>query len=57
MTKLSNVLAETVSDRELDSVTGGASPQLATASAWVVQPEFRSVFSRYVLGQYGKQPE
>jgi hypothetical protein len=46
---------ETLKDEELDAVTGGGAP--LPAGTWQVQPVFESVFSRYVLGRYTKQPE
>jgi hypothetical protein len=56
-TKVSKASGVTLSDSELDLVTGGTLPNLAPKSAWVVGPEFNSVFSRYVIGRYTKQPE
>ncbi len=56
MTNVLKTSAEALADSELDVVTGGAAPGPIT-SEWVVGPEFHSVFSRYVLGRYTKQPE
>ena len=52
---LDNQIIGTLKDEELDAVTGGGAP--LPAGTWQVQPVFESVFSRYVLGRYTKQPE